>query len=326
MSPQPDGIDMDGSEDNRILRVGVAFTAVAIAVVALRGRIPGVDAVPPEQSPADGVATMVTLVALGLVSAAILAITLISALRARRARRTLTIYRTGRQRLSRRQAALGAVVAVIAVLAALGALMAIRGPTLPDRAEPVPQRTAEQRTDDRTTDAARRPPARDDPARPVPTGPIMAVAGLLVALAVGGTLLLAARSPRVVVESSPDRADSTRTIADDEPAALVRAATLGLAEVAEPGRDPRAAIIACYAAMERGLAEEPDVAPLPSDTPSEVLNRAVVRGALHTEGPGASLVGLFAEARFSPHQMTEAHRESAVTWLRILLDDLGGRR
>ncbi len=319
---------MDGSDDNRMLRVGVAFAAVAITVVALRGRLPGVDASPAEQEPADGFATMTTLVTLGLVAAAILATTLVNALRAQRTQRpTVIVRRSGNTHLGRREV-LAVVVAVTTVLAALGALMAIRGPNVPDRAEPQSARTAEDRSPDHNTDGPRAPSARPNPTSEIPTTPILAVAGLLVALAVGGTLVLAARSPRVLVESPPPRPDDAAHPigGSDDPDALVRAATLGLAEVDAPGRDPRAAIIACYAAMERALAREPDVAPLPSDTPSEVLDRAVVRGALHAESPGAPLVGLFAEARFSPHRLTEEHRESAVTWLRILLDDLGGRR
>ena len=131
------------------------------------------------------------------------------------------------------------------------------------------------------------------------------------------------------VESPPPRPDdASAPVADsDDPDALVRAATLGLAEVDAPGRDPRAAIIACYAAMERALAREPDVAPHYLRTSVRGARpRGGPRRALHAESPGAPLVGLFAEARFSPHRLTEEHRESAVTWLQILLDDLGGRR
>jgi hypothetical protein len=56
-----------------------------------------------------------------------------------------------------------------------------------------------------------------------------------------------------------------------------------------------------------------------------VLARAVDHGALRSSA-AAPLVGLFTEARFSPHRMTEKHRESAVEWLRLVLDDLRSRR
>ena len=52
---------------------------------------------------------------------------------------------------------------------------------------------------------------------------------------------------------------------------LVRAAELGLAEIADLSREPREAIIACYAAMERELANVPGAVPQDFDTPTEVL-------------------------------------------------------
>jgi hypothetical protein len=105
---------------------------------------------------------------------------------------------------------------------------------------------------------------------------------------------------------------------------LARAAELGLAEMADLSRDPRAAIIACYAAMERELANVPEAAPQEFDTPTEVLARAVRQHALRA-GNAGQLVSLFAEARFSPHVMNEAHRDVAVRVLRLVLDELGAR-
>ena len=108
---------------------------------------------------------------------------------------------------------------------------------------------------------------------------------------------------------------------DSRPEPLVVAAQRGLAEVSDLRRGPREAIIACYAAMERALADSPDVAPRDSDTPSEVLARAVQNRALRA-GSASALVGLFAEARFSRHVMTEDHREQAERSLRAVLHDL----
>ncbi|OBF21770.1 hypothetical protein A5725_13360 [Mycobacterium kubicae] len=103
--------------------------------------------------------------------------------------------------------------------------------------------------------------------------------------------------------------------------ALVRAAEVGLAEIADHSRDPRAAIIACYAAMERELANVPGAVPQEFDTPSEVLARAVQQRALHADN-AVQLVNLFAEARFSSHVMNEGHREVAVRVLELVLDEL----
>ncbi|GAB7141625.1 DUF4129 domain-containing protein [Mycobacterium riyadhense] len=105
---------------------------------------------------------------------------------------------------------------------------------------------------------------------------------------------------------------------------LVRAAEVGLAEIADLSREPRQAIIACYAAMERELANVPGAAPQDFDTPTEVLARAVEHHALHADN-AVVLVDLFAEARFSPHVMNEGHREVAVRILRLVLDELDAR-
>ena len=86
-------------------------------------------------------------------------------------------------------------------------------------------------------------------------------------------------------------------------------------------REPREAIIACYAAMERELENSPEVVPRESDTPSEVLARAVEHHALRADS-ATELVDLFEEARFSPHVMTEEHREIAVRVLRLVLAEL----
>jgi hypothetical protein len=102
---------------------------------------------------------------------------------------------------------------------------------------------------------------------------------------------------------------------------LVRAAEVGLAEIGDRDREPREAIIACYAAMERELANVPEAAPQDFDTPTEVLVRAVERHALHADN-AAQLVNLFEEARFSPHVMNEGHREVAVHVLRLVLAEL----
>jgi hypothetical protein len=102
---------------------------------------------------------------------------------------------------------------------------------------------------------------------------------------------------------------------------LVRAAEVGLAEMADLSREPREAIIACYAAMERELANVPGAVPQDFDTPTEVLARAVERHALHIDN-AVQLVSLFEEARFSPHVMNEEHREVAVRVLQLVLDEL----
>jgi hypothetical protein len=125
-------------------------------------------------------------------------------------------------------------------------------------------------------------------------------------------------APGVVDDYAETPAPPTRS----EP--LVRAAEVGLAEIADLRREPREAIIACYAAMERELANVPGAVPQDFDTPTEVLARAVERHALHADN-AVQLVNLFAEARFSPHVMNEGHREVAVRVLQLVLDELSHR-
>ena len=102
---------------------------------------------------------------------------------------------------------------------------------------------------------------------------------------------------------------------------LAMAAERGLAEMGDLSREPREAIIACYAAMEDALSNAPGAMPQESDTPSEVLARAVAHHAIHA-GTATELVDVFAEARFSPHVMNETHREIAMRGLQMVLAEL----
>ncbi|MCW2516566.1 MAG: hypothetical protein JWR11_5608 [Mycobacterium sp.] len=137
-----------------------------------------------------------------------------------------------------------------------------------------------------------------------------------------GTVIASRRRRRPLPSSLP-------VLGDDEPAAgaddgsetLARAAEVGLAEVGDLSREPRKAIIACYAAMERQLSLLPDAAPRDFDTASEVMARAVDHHALAPDS-ATQLVDLFDEARFSPHVMNEGHRDAAVAVLTQVLDEI----
>ena len=86
--------------------------------------------------------------------------------------------------------------------------------------------------------------------------------------------------------------------------------------------DPRAAIIACYAAMEGNLAGA-GAAPAASDTPDEVLARAASGGLIRSAAAG-ELTGLFRQARYGHRDMAEGERAAAQGALRRLRADLGG--
>jgi hypothetical protein len=92
--------------------------------------------------------------------------------------------------------------------------------------------------------------------------------------------------------------------------------TQDLREVVESGRsalhaidDARAAIIACYLAMETSLGEH-GAARAIADTPDELLMRATALGIVHGTA-AARLTALFYEARFSSHPLDSGHRDAA---------------
>jgi hypothetical protein len=77
--------------------------------------------------------------------------------------------------------------------------------------------------------------------------------------------------------------------------------------------DPRGAVIAAYAAMERTLAGH-GVARSPAEAPREYLRR-VLAASSATERDARTLTGLFEEARFSIHPISEHVREIALSAL-----------
>ena len=163
------------------------------------------------------------------------------------------------------------------------------------------------------------------PADPSDRG-LGAVFGYLVATTIGFAVMvvlgavLAARRPRPAPAAAVFAPPGAGAAPVADPLAV--AAERGLAEVGNLSREPREAIIACYAAMERELAGSAEAAPQESDTPFEVLARAVRHRAVPAEG-ATTLVELFTEARFSSHVMTEAHRDSAEHALRAVMAGLG---
>ena len=100
-----------------------------------------------------------------------------------------------------------------------------------------------------------------------------------------------------------------------------------LREAVESGRsalrtvdDARAAIIACYLAMEASLAER-GAARGVAGTPGELLTRATERGLVRGAAAGR-LTALFYEARFSSHPLGHGQRDAAEQALDELAADL----
>jgi hypothetical protein len=109
------------------------------------------------------------------------------------------------------------------------------------------------------------------------------------------------------------RQQRVRGLGEDE---LIAEDSASLREAVESGRsalrtfdDARAAIIACYAAMEQSMAAH-GAARAAADTPDELLARATQARIVHGTAP-ARLTALFYEARFSSHPMDQAQRQAA---------------
>jgi hypothetical protein len=142
-------------------------------------------------------------------------------------------------------------------------------------------------------------------------GPILY--GLLV------VALLAAVVISIWWSSRLRRPAAPRVIEDLGAEELREAVESGRAALAEIS-DARAAIIACYVAMERSLADR-GTSRGAADTPDELLAKAVAAGTVR--GPAAStLTALFYEARFSTHPVAAGQRAAASAALNQLADEL----
>jgi hypothetical protein len=80
--------------------------------------------------------------------------------------------------------------------------------------------------------------------------------------------------------------------------------------------DPRRAVIAAYVAMQRTLGEH-GVARSPAEAPREYLHRVLITSRA-TEREATTLTGLFEEARYSAHPISERIRDTALSALRSL--------
>jgi Domain of unknown function (DUF4129) len=90
--------------------------------------------------------------------------------------------------------------------------------------------------------------------------------------------------------------------------------------------DPRDAVIAAYVEMQGTLAAH-GVARAPTEAPREYLRRVLVASSA-TEREARTLTGLFEEARFSEHPISERLRGTALaalSSLRAQLQDVGAR-
>jgi hypothetical protein len=305
-------------DDKAVVRTVGVLVLTLLAAIALRGYLPGA---PPPAEPAatdtDGTGSLVAVVVMLAVSLTAIAVSLVARGRSPRPPRAAgepPRARGGERRALPWRLLLIAAAALLTWLLLITLLMRrvspVDGGTAPTGSTAGPDPATANQT----------PPEPDSDRGSDVFGLLMGTAVVLFLLSVLATI--AGRRRRTVIAPMP---------ADDAPRAapppvgpdLARAAELGLAEVGDRSRDPREAIIACYLAMERELEKSPGTVPQASDTPSEVLARAVARRAVHA-GSATQLVDLFEEARFSPHVMTEEHRAEAVHALQVVQRALQG--
>jgi hypothetical protein len=297
----------------------VAVIVLLIAITAsLRGYLPGVERA--NQPPPHSSSSLVYVAAMITVSLVIVAVAFIT--RLRDPRRVASSADGVSERFSGRGGrpawrvlAIGAAVLLVWlllvwVLSRFIVLDAVdQPPAAPQSAVPAPAANAPQRPGSHDSDGNR------DVLRYL----IVSTVALLTMIVVGAVVAVRRRrvgESRVDPVQPPGRTASTVAARS-----LARAAKSGLAEITDLNHEPRQAIIACYAAMERELTHFPGAVPQDFDTPTEVLARAVEHHALHADN-AAELVNLFEEARFSPHVMNEAHRTSALRVLQLVLAEM----
>ncbi|HEY6495324.1 MAG TPA: DUF4129 domain-containing protein [Trebonia sp.] len=149
----------------------------------------------------------------------------------------------------------------------------------------------------------------------IPLGPILY--GLLIAVIVAAVVVTIWWSTRLRRPAAP------LFIEDVSSEELREAVNEGRAALARID-DAREAIIACYLAMERRLADR-GAARGAADTPDELLARAVASGIVRG-GAAGRLTTLFYEARFSTHPLVAGQRDAASAALDELADELAERR
>lgn len=310
-----------GGIDKATARAGALLMLLLLGGAALRGHLPDS---PADTPPAEHPQASFLVVALLCAALGIIALAIITRLRDPRvAAGSLAVLaegavgRGGRPTLRAVLIGLGVISGWLMMTALLLALIHPHRITLPG-----PEPTATPAVDT-ARDVA---PPQPVSAHHQPTGDMLghlsaAALAMLLMFIVAAVVGVVARRRRRTAAPLPVAGATVPDAPSAHPGSLVRAAELGLAEIADPGRGPREAIIACYATMERELAHVPGAMPQDFDTPTEVLVRAVEHHALRADN-ATELVNLFAEARFSPHVMNEAHRDAAVRVLSLVLAEL----
>lgn len=146
--------------------------------------------------------------------------------------------------------------------------------------------------------------------------------GLGIALLVVVVVIAGLHLWRHLTRPPAPEVQATYATPDDERERLAQALDSGRRALLD-GTDARAAVIACYATMEKSLADS-GVARRASDSPQDLLERAV-EGGLPAGAAVVELTALFREARYSTHPMDGGHRDRATAALAEIADGLRSR-
>jgi hypothetical protein len=135
------------------------------------------------------------------------------------------------------------------------------------------------------------------------------------AAGLGGLVLLGGVAILVLRRREPLPADAQETVE----IALVRAVDLTIEDLRREA-DPRRAVVAAYASMERALGAH-GLPRRPADAPVEYLAR-ILRELEVRESAVSTLTRLFEYARFSPHEIDAGMKEEAIGALVAVRADL----
>ncbi|HUL99967.1 MAG TPA: DUF4129 domain-containing protein, partial [Mycobacterium sp.] len=300
-------------------RVAALIALLLLVGIALRGYLPGEEDA--GDQPADNTAATIAVVALLSTAIVVVVVAIVATLRQPQTSAPSFQHRPKRPSGERWRPSWQAVLIALGVLL-VWLVVVVLLMQLNIRIDTPAQQTAPGTTAPGTQTSA--PPAAPPPPSEAETDLfwyLFATTMFMLVLVVVAMVINVRRHRRA---PRPQPVSEEVAEPDDEqpgPPPLAVAAERGLAEMGDLSREPREAIIACYAAMEDALADAPGAVPQESDTPTEVLARAVEHHAIHA-GTATDLVELFAEARFSPHVMNEGHRATAVRALQMVLAEL----
>lgn len=229
---------------------------------------------------------------------------------------------------SRRSRSWWPLLAVAVLLVVAGGMAAVANPQLTSL--PVPESGGRQSAVPDNGPALLRPSTStarpEQVARPVVPGWVVTVlGGVLVAVVVGGLLVMLWLVVRERLWSRPGRIEQlaaapTMPVADE----VVAAVDAGLSDLSDTDLDPRRAVIACWVRLEQ-VAAAAGTPRQVSDTPSELVTRLL---AAHDVDSGvlADFADIYRRARYTTHTVDERMRGQARAALERVRSELTGVR